>query len=273
MKDAYPYQEFQSEADEKPTHQFIECVLGCSEKCQILEAINLTLFNLNNENMDQNLKKTGHQLLILIAGTGSFKINAEMLEPTKSRALLGGTPITIVSFAMRPPFQTPLMIRCCTYKNPFETHQKLVQKEVQRKKGINKFYQIPSNRRTTNNFMREPSESSLIIMNDTRRNDDELFSVQSNYNVDVGLSVTPVDEDEGDGNDNKAQKKFFCCSSWIEIVYLFDMRLIESNLFLQSFMNIKDNPQPIDALHLIDKCLSLGRGQEQVNQFLPQAYF
>ena len=58
-----------------------------------MEAINLTLFNLNNENMDQNLKKTGHKLIILTAGNGFYRVNSEMISPTKSRVLLGGTPI------------------------------------------------------------------------------------------------------------------------------------------------------------------------------------
>ena len=54
--------------------------------------------------MDQNLKKTGHQLIILSAGAGAYRVNAEMIIPTKSRALLGGTPIQIISLTMKPPF-------------------------------------------------------------------------------------------------------------------------------------------------------------------------
>lgn len=132
MKDSYPFEKF-SEMPFLPQQQshIIDCQIGSSEKCQLLEAINLSLFNLNNENMDQNLKKTGHQLVILTAGTGSYRVNADMINPTKSRALLGGTPIQIVSFQMRPPFQTPLLIRCCTYKNPFETQNKLQEKQVE----------------------------------------------------------------------------------------------------------------------------------------------
>lgn len=33
--------------------------LGSSEKCNLLEAINLSLFNLNNEEIDLNLRTTG----------------------------------------------------------------------------------------------------------------------------------------------------------------------------------------------------------------------
>ena len=72
--------------------------LGSSEKCNLLEAINLSLFNLNNEDVDLNLRTTGTQLIILSAGYGTYRINQDILRPTKARCLLGGLPITIVSF-------------------------------------------------------------------------------------------------------------------------------------------------------------------------------
>ena len=53
----------------------------------------MSLFNLNNENIDQNLKKTGHSLIIVTAGTGAYRVNTEIINPTKSRVLIGGTPI------------------------------------------------------------------------------------------------------------------------------------------------------------------------------------
>jgi hypothetical protein len=37
----------------------LPCELGSSEKCNLLEAINLSLFNLNNEEIDLNLRTTG----------------------------------------------------------------------------------------------------------------------------------------------------------------------------------------------------------------------
>ena len=49
--------------------------LGSSEKCNLLEAINLSLFNLNNEEIDLNLRTTGTQLIILSAGYGTYRIN------------------------------------------------------------------------------------------------------------------------------------------------------------------------------------------------------
>ena len=76
--------------------------------------------------MDQNLKKTGHKLIVLTAGNGFYRVNADMISPTKSRVYLGGTPIQMVSFAPRPPFQTPLLLKCCTYKNPFETQKTII---------------------------------------------------------------------------------------------------------------------------------------------------
>ncbi|CDW71794.1 UNKNOWN [Stylonychia lemnae] len=102
-------------------HYLIECKLGNAEKMNILEAINLALFNLNNEEEDQNLKTTGQQLMIITGGTGQYRVNADIVEPTKSRVLLGGVPIQIISLNKKPAYKTPLLINCCTYKNPFKT--------------------------------------------------------------------------------------------------------------------------------------------------------
>jgi len=45
------------------------------------------------------LKKTGHQLIIVTAGQGVYRVNANMINHTKSRALLGGTPVHLVSLS------------------------------------------------------------------------------------------------------------------------------------------------------------------------------
>jgi len=71
----------------------MECELGIAEKQNILEAINLSLFNLNNEEIDQNLRNTGQQLMIVTAGHGAYRVNIDIIEPTKSRIILGGIPI------------------------------------------------------------------------------------------------------------------------------------------------------------------------------------
>ena len=47
-------------------------------------------------------------------------MNANIVDPTKSRVLLGGIPIQIISLNRKPAYQTPLLINCCTYKNPFK---------------------------------------------------------------------------------------------------------------------------------------------------------
>lgn len=44
-----------------------------------------------------------------------------MVTPTKSRVLLGGTLVRVICLQPRPPFLTPLLMRCCTYANPFKT--------------------------------------------------------------------------------------------------------------------------------------------------------
>ena len=44
------------EYSEESSHYLLRCKLGNAEKQNILEAINLSLFNLNNEEEDQNLK-------------------------------------------------------------------------------------------------------------------------------------------------------------------------------------------------------------------------
>lgn len=44
---------------ESVPHYLMDCKVGSADKQNILEAINLALFNLNNEEEDQNLKSTG----------------------------------------------------------------------------------------------------------------------------------------------------------------------------------------------------------------------
>jgi hypothetical protein len=51
------------------------------------------LFLLINEDIDQSLKITGTQLMILTAGSGTYRINPGMESPTKDRIILGGLPI------------------------------------------------------------------------------------------------------------------------------------------------------------------------------------
>lgn len=60
-------------------------------------------------------------MLIITAGHGVYRINANVIEPTKSRVVLGGIPIQLISLNQQPPFKTPLLISCCTYTNPFKT--------------------------------------------------------------------------------------------------------------------------------------------------------
>lgn len=55
-------------------------------------------------------------------------------------------------------------------------------------------------------------------------------------------------------------------------MYLFDMRLIESNLYQQAIAN-RGEEQPIDALYKIDKCLPLTACQRGAERFVPMSYF
>lgn len=71
----------------------LPCELGDSERTNILEAINLALFNLNNEEVDQNLRTTGTQMLLLTAGQATYRVNSAIISPTKSRLLLGGVQV------------------------------------------------------------------------------------------------------------------------------------------------------------------------------------
>jgi len=57
----------------------------------------LSLFSLNNEDIDLNLKTTGKQLLIVSAGLATYRINVDILAPTKARVILGGLPIHLIS--------------------------------------------------------------------------------------------------------------------------------------------------------------------------------
>ena len=88
MKEVYKNENFCKEDNTYLPQQknwLLECSIGSAEKCGILECINLSLFDLNNENLDQNLKRTGHQLIVLTAGAGIYRVNADMIGPTKSR--------------------------------------------------------------------------------------------------------------------------------------------------------------------------------------------
>jgi hypothetical protein len=93
--------------------------LGSSVKSNILEAINLTLFHLVNDDIDQNLKVTGAQLMILSAGTGTYRVVPAIANPTKDRIICGGLPVNLISFGQQPPYKTPLFVNCCSYENPF----------------------------------------------------------------------------------------------------------------------------------------------------------
>ena len=48
------------------------------------------------------------------------KVNQAIIAPTKSRILLGGILVKLISFAKEPPYKTPQLIECCRYTNPFE---------------------------------------------------------------------------------------------------------------------------------------------------------
>lgn len=98
----------------------LPCELGDSVRTNILEVINLALFNLNNEETDLNLRTTGTQMIILTAGMATYRVNSGIISPTKERILLGGVQVKLISFAREPPYKTPLLIKCCHYKNPFE---------------------------------------------------------------------------------------------------------------------------------------------------------
>ena len=102
-----------NEEQEKP--YLMPSELADSDKCNILEAINLALFNQNNAEIDINLRTTGTYLMILTAGCATYRVNSDIISPTKSRILLGGIPVHMISFAKEPPYKTPLLIKCCSY--------------------------------------------------------------------------------------------------------------------------------------------------------------
>ena len=78
------------ESKKLDNYYLLPCELGESERTNILEVINLALFNLNNEETDINLRTTGTQMLLLTAGMATYRVHAEIISPTKSRLLLGG---------------------------------------------------------------------------------------------------------------------------------------------------------------------------------------
>lgn len=67
--------------------------LSTSEKSNLLESINVCMFHLINEDTDKSLKCTGINLLLLTAGQGTYRVNTEIISPTKQRVILSGLPI------------------------------------------------------------------------------------------------------------------------------------------------------------------------------------
>ena len=57
--------------------------------------------------------------MLLTAGSGTYKVNYEMVPPTKNRCILGGLPIHLISFGQQPPYKSPLFIGSLNYQNPF----------------------------------------------------------------------------------------------------------------------------------------------------------
>ena len=97
----------------------LPCELSSSEKSNLLESINVCMFHLINEDKDQSLKCTGINLLILTAGQCTYRVNTDIISPTKQRVIVSGLPIQIISFQRQPPYKTPLLIKCCSYQSPF----------------------------------------------------------------------------------------------------------------------------------------------------------
>ena len=84
----------QKESNEDNTSQKycyrLPCELGDSERTNLLEVINLALFNLNNEETDLNLRTTGTQMILITAGMATYRVNSGIISHTKERLLLGG---------------------------------------------------------------------------------------------------------------------------------------------------------------------------------------
>ena len=59
MKEAYRFDKFKDGVGQNSKHYMPPCQLANSEKTNILEALNISLFQLNNEDINQNLKTTG----------------------------------------------------------------------------------------------------------------------------------------------------------------------------------------------------------------------
>ena len=86
--------------------------------------MNLACFNQGNQEIDINLKMTGVSIMILTAGCATYRVNSDIISPTKSRVILAGIPVHMISFSKEPPYQTPLLIQCCNYLNPFRGNLK-----------------------------------------------------------------------------------------------------------------------------------------------------
>lgn len=157
---------------------------------------------------------------------------------------------------MKPPFQTPLLIRCCTYKNPFEESDVLTGTKVQKKLNFKKVFN-------------ESRIANLAFQINTHRKVHFVEPIHAQQDIE-GLQTSSHDEVENSSEKGiKLEKKYYF-ANWIDIIYLFDLRLIESNLYLQALSNPhgSDLAQPVDSLNVLDRCRKIGP-----NDMVENSYF
>ncbi|EED21983.1 Dishevelled, Egl-10, and Pleckstrin domain protein [Talaromyces stipitatus ATCC 10500] len=85
-------------------------------KGNTLEAIHLATSYLSNENIDRDLARTGHSIVVITPGTGLFEVSYEALAATTEAVTNMGIAIDLVSLSPMPLHSVPLF----KYKTPNE---------------------------------------------------------------------------------------------------------------------------------------------------------
>ncbi|KAF3394835.1 Vacuolar membrane-associated protein iml1 [Talaromyces pinophilus] len=86
-------------------------------KGNMLEAIHLATSYLSNENIDRDLARTGHSIVVITPGTGLFEASYEALAATTEAVTNMGIAIDLVSLSPMPLHSVPLF----KYKIPDES--------------------------------------------------------------------------------------------------------------------------------------------------------
>jgi len=84
--------------------------------CNILEAMNIAIDELDSSHVDRSLTTTGRNIVVFNAGSGVMRVNRNLARITKRRMMDSGIGADVISVASPPIHIVPLFI----YESPFD---------------------------------------------------------------------------------------------------------------------------------------------------------